>query len=56
MLELKYAISEIKNSRNGFNSRLDSAEEKKISESEDRAKELSKLKQKRKQHEQTGDL
>lgn len=29
---------------------------KKISESEDRAKELSKLKQKRKQHEQTGDL
>lgn len=29
---------------------------KKISESEDRAKELSKLKPKRKQHEQTGDL
>lgn len=31
MSELKYAISEIKNSRNGFNSRLDSAEEKKKS-------------------------
>lgn len=28
MLELKYAISEIKNSLNGFNIRLDSTEEK----------------------------